>query len=64
MKMLTAFFLYLLFSQMAFAGGGVVVGNGAGIAENNFQYAYQSLDTILIVCIFLPVQLIRMKQSW
>jgi predicted Zn-dependent protease with MMP-like domain len=38
---------------MAFSGGGVVVGNGAGIAENNFQYAYQSLDTILKNCLHL-----------
>jgi hypothetical protein len=50
----TLFFMvtaFLIFGQSAFAGGGVVVGNGAGIVENNFQQAYQSLDTIIQNCL-------------
>ncbi len=31
-------------------GGGAVVGNGAGIAENFFQYAYQSLPKFISNC--------------
>ncbi|MFA6239070.1 MAG: hypothetical protein WC635_17155 [Bacteriovorax sp.] len=32
-------------------GGGVIVGNGAGIVETNFQFAFHSLGSILQSCI-------------
>jgi hypothetical protein len=35
----------------SYAGGGSVVNNGAGIVEQNFQYAYVSIDRIANDCI-------------
>lgn len=32
-------------------GGGVIVGNGAGVVEGNFQHAFQSLETVLPACL-------------
>ncbi len=40
-----------LISSFAWAGGGSVVGNGAGIVENNFQFAYLSLTTTIAECL-------------
>lgn len=44
----------LTISQSALSyenGGGVIVGNGAGIVESNFQYAYQSLKNVINHCL-------------
>lgn len=46
------FFLTLLIHFTAWAGGSVI-GNGAGLVENNFQFAYQNLLTTFSECITL-----------
>lgn len=49
-----AIFAILTITQSAFSyenGGGVIVGNGAGIVESNFQYAYQSLKNVINHCV-------------
>lgn len=44
--------LILLFiSSAGFAGGGSVVGNGAGLVEHNFQYAYTTLSSTVRNCL-------------
>lgn len=43
--------LLLLTNSFAFAGGGSVIGNGAGLVENNFQFAYNSLNTTVAECV-------------
>lgn len=46
-------FAFLTISKPGHAyenGGGVIVGNGAGIVESNFQYAYQSLKNVIKHC--------------
>lgn len=40
-------------SAIAIAGGGSVVGNGAGLVENNFQYAYSTLSSMINNCFAL-----------
>ncbi len=46
---------FLLASFLSLAvlarGGGSVVGNGAGLVENNFQYAYSTLGTLVRNCL-------------
>lgn len=37
----------------SFAGGGSIVGNGAGIVENNFQFVYMSLENTIGECFLL-----------
>ena len=53
-KSLTLTLLLLSFSSFSFEwisnGGGTVIGNGAGLVESNFQYAYDSLKKILPHC--------------
>ncbi len=53
MKRFVCLIVYgLLVAAGAFAkeGGGIVVGNGAGIVESNFQQAYLSLSKIIATC--------------
>lgn len=45
------FTLAFIYSSLAWAGGGSIIGNGAGIVENNFQYAYQNLSLTVSECI-------------
>lgn len=49
----TFFFAILSISQIAFAGGSVV-GNGAGLVENNFQYSYSMIPTLISACFASP----------
>lgn len=49
-KLTKIFFLIFLFQGIAFAGGSVI-GNGAGIVENSFQFAYQNLHATFSECI-------------
>lgn len=52
-KLISLFALCL--SPYVFAsGGGSVIGNGAGIVESNFQYAYTSLSVTITDCIKQP----------
>ncbi len=41
----------LLAAPAGQARGGSVVGNGAGVVENNFQYAYSMLPSLISTCI-------------
>lgn len=54
---LISLFLVLMTSaQTALAansGGGIVVGNGAGVVESNFQHAYQALEKVLNNCLLI-----------
>ncbi|MDX9730187.1 MAG: hypothetical protein RBT63_00315 [Bdellovibrionales bacterium] len=50
MKTKLSAILIVLFAQSAF-GNGSVVGNGAGLSENNFQYAYSIIPTLLNSCV-------------
>lgn len=43
--------LLLILPFAAWGRGGSVIGNGAGLAENNFQYAYQSLPRFIENCL-------------
>ena len=45
------FIILIVSSTICFAGGGSVIGNGAGLVENNFQYAYTALITTVTECI-------------
>ncbi len=50
--LLTVFFISLINKSFAgFGSGGTIVGNGAGVAENFFQNAYQSLPLTISNCI-------------
>lgn len=40
-----------LISSVSSAGGASVIGNGAGIVENNIQYAYSSLPDLVSECL-------------
>ena len=53
MKLWTAI-LFLLLCSGAWAGGGSSIGNGAGLAEQNFIYAFQSLPKAIGQCLILP----------
>ncbi len=44
------FTLALMLSTACWAGGSVI-GNGAGIVENSFQYAYLTLSTTIVECL-------------
>jgi hypothetical protein len=44
------FFAILVSSHLAFAGGSVV-GNGAGLVENNFQYSYSMIPALITACL-------------
>lgn len=63
MKKKICLILLMLFSALELKAndksGGVVVGNGAGIVENNFQMVYLSLESILDNCLNMkncPIQ--------
>lgn len=47
---LTINFLVLNTPLYAISGGGTVVGNGAGLVEGNFQFAYSSIEKIIQTC--------------
>ncbi len=40
-----------LFSSLSLAGGASVIGNGAGIVENNIQFSYSSLPDLVKECL-------------
>lgn len=46
--------IVLCISPYVYASGGSVIGNGAGIVESNFQYAYTSLSVTISDCIKQP----------
>lgn len=43
--------VFCFYNLNAFAGGGTVVGNGAGVVESSFQQAYTSLDKFIPSCL-------------
>lgn len=47
--LITLFFLSITYAKEN--GGGVVVGNGAGVVENQFQIAYQQIENTISSCI-------------
>lgn len=44
-------FLSLIAASMNALAGGSLIGNGAGLVENNFQYVYSSLPTVYSNCL-------------
>ena len=46
----TCFLAPQLVRTISYARGGSVVGNGAGVVENNFQYAYSMLPSLISTC--------------
>ncbi len=46
------FLIFLFICNEVFAGG--IVGNGAGIVEQNIQFAYLSLDKVISHCVVSP----------
>lgn len=49
--MLLKTFTLIFLTQTAVLAGGSVIGNGAGLVENTFQFAYQNLHGIFSECI-------------
>ncbi len=54
--LLSLLLVFTTVNQSALAkntGGGTIVGNGAGVVESNFQYAYHALEKIINNCLLL-----------
>ncbi len=52
--LVSGIFLFGTLSPQSASAGGSVVGNGAGVVENNFQYSYSMLPSLIANCLATP----------